>query len=425
MSSHATQASARSLRVCLATEAYYPVYAGGALRFARYAPGLNERGVRLEVLTAVPRPVKAMMSGVATAESGRGDLPPVEVVNGVPVHRVRLSGAGHLRRQLALGRRLLRFCRRPEGPPDVVQLLSAPATLLPALAGLRRSRIPVVVNITMFPNPSSSAFERVLRRVLPTPLNRADHVVVSSTSMGDQLRATGITSPITVIPNGVDLDRFRPPVDALERRGLRNALGIGDDDLVLVYAGGVSPRKGTDLLLAAWARLAPSRPELRLVIVGPRKDLSDPGLERFRQRLASLTAASGAGDRVRFVGLVENVEDYLRAADIFVFTSRREGMPNALLEAMASGLPVVTTRFVTVPAELGEPGKHYLLADLDAESLAGQLKRLTEDPVLRAELGRAAHEWVRATLALDRSLDLYATLYREMANGRRGRRQRG
>ncbi|MBX6362406.1 MAG: glycosyltransferase family 4 protein [Gemmatimonadetes bacterium] len=409
------------MRVCLATEAYYPIYAGGALRFARYAPGLRARGIRLEVLTAAPRLFKAAMSGVPTAD-GRDGLSPFEVIDSVPVHRVRLPAKGHLGRQFHLGRQLLRFCRRPDGPPDVVQLLSAPATLLPALAGLRRSRIPVVVNITMFPNPSPSTLERVLRRALPAPLNRADHVVVSSTLMGDQLRATGTTAPITVIPNGVDLDRFRPPADALERRRLRNALGLGDDELVLVYAGGVSPRKGMDLLLAAWARLAPSRPELRLVIVGPRKDLSDPGLGPFRDRLASLLAASGAADRVRFAGLVENVEDYLRAADIFVFTSRREGMPNALLEAMASGLPVVTTRFVTVPTELGEPEKHYLLAELDAESLAGQLERLAEAPGLRAGLGRAAHEWVTATMALDRSLDLCAALYQELADRRRGRR---
>jgi glycosyltransferase involved in cell wall biosynthesis len=149
--------------------------------------------------------------------------------------------------------------------------------------------------------------------------------------------------------------------------------------------------------------------------VGPRLDLADPTLKTFHWKLESLVAASGAADRVHFVGQVENVEDYYRAADVFVFTSQREGVPNAVLEAMASRLPVITTPFLGLPDEFGRPDEHYLLAEYDPSLLSSLIEIVLGDRDLRTRVGMSARKWIEEQMDVERSLDRYAALYRGLA----------
>ena len=113
--------------------------------------------------------------------------------------------------------------------------------------------------------------------------------------------------------------------------------------------------------------------------------------------------------------MAEDVEEHLRAADAFVLASEREGTPNSVLEAMATGLPSVLTRFIGFSERIGRPDEHYLLAQRDAQSLADAVGALLEKPDLRKRLGESARRWVADTLDSERSLDRYAALYRELA----------
>ena len=112
---------------------------------------------------------------------------------------------------------------------------------------------------------------------------------------------------------------------------------------------------------------------------------------------------------------MRNVEDYLRASDMFAFPSFREGMPNVVLEAMSSGLPVLMTPFIGLSDELGRAGREYLLADHDPKSIAAVLTELIEDGGLREKLGQQARRWVENNLDIEGSLDRYAALYYELA----------
>lgn len=159
------------------------------------------------------------------------------------------------------------------------------------------------------------------------------------------------------------------------------------------------------------------------MIAGPRTDLIDPRLAEFRSTIEHLLQQPGS-DRVHFTGLVEDIEAYYRAADIFVFASRREGMPNAFLEAMATGLPVVTTPFIGRADELGNVDEHYLLVDAEPRDFAERLESLIDDPRTRRRLGTAARTWVSEHMPLSRSLDRYAAAYREIVDLKR-RRDRG
>ena len=233
--------------------------------------------------------------------------------------------------------------------------------------------------------------------------------------MRQQMLDLGVSVRMEYIPNGVDLKRFRPPTTIEEKLQTRRLLGLQENQTVISTVGAVHPRKGTDFLLEAWNRLTDRFPNAHLYIIGLRKDLTYPDLKEFGHKLQSLINASGAPERIHFTGLIRNVEEYLRASDIFVFPSQREGMPNVVLEAMASGLPVILTPFVGLSAELGKANREYLLADREADSLATVLNKLLENRSMLEKMGKKARRWVEDTLDLDRCLDRYALLYYELA----------
>jgi glycosyltransferase involved in cell wall biosynthesis len=167
----------------------------------------------------------------------------------------------------------------------------------------------------------------------------------------------------------------------------------------------------------AFVSLHRSFPQARLLLVGPRHDLARPDLAGFHQRLQEMVG--GAGDQVIFTGPVSDVQPYLQAADLLVFPSRREGMPNVVPEAMASGLPVVMTPFIGLPVEFGKAGEQYLLSSWEPADLAQNIRCLLEDEALRDALGRAARDWVARHLDLEQSLDAYMDLYCSPGRGRK------
>lgn len=405
--------------VCLASQLFYPIYSGSGFQFLQYLPGLQARKVQVRVFTGTPTLSVAQASSVeVTWQACRpGEMLPMEMVRGVPVHRVRLPDAASIQRSILYGRTLVRFCQQPDYRPDLIQFVEPPLWAVPWLPKLRYLNIPMVGTYMLPAELSSNPVKRALqRRYWRLPFQLVNCVVVNSTVMRERLRNLGVTTSIEVIPNEVDLQRFRPAANSETRQEIRQPLGIGEEEPLIVTVGSVEPRKGTDLLLAAWVQLAPRCSHSHLVIVGPRWDLADPALEDFRRKLEALVAASGAPDRVHFVGRVENVEDYLRAADVFVFTSLREGVPAAVFEAMASGLPVITTPFLGLPDEFGQPNEHYLLVDRDPNLLSSLIEKVLKERALRAKMGLSARQWVEAQMDVERSLDRYATLYRELVN---------
>lgn len=393
--------------VCLSTLRYHPVYAGPAIRFRRYAPGLAKRGIELDVVTI------GESDGNGSSPNGRDWTAHPADVDGVPVYRVPAEASMGLRAEVALSRGMVRYSQSVRRP-GVIQLLSLSQWFVPWLYRLRRERIPMVFTRTMVRDPSVATY-----KLLPmVPAYRLlDCVVVSSGIMRDSLRREGITGRVEVIPNGVDVQRFRPVESEEEKRWIRGKLGLPVDSELIVFIGGfLSERKGVDILAEAWRILGPKRPQATLVLVGPQPDASrKPGQEAFIARVESSLEASGARDRVVFTGAVDNVADYLRAADVFVFPSRREGMPNVVPEAYACGAAAVLTPFIGLPAEFGRAGEQYLLAEHQPESLAAAVEEVLDNPERRRQLSQSARDWVVRELDLELSLDKYAALYRDLA----------
>jgi UDP-glucose:(heptosyl)LPS alpha-1,3-glucosyltransferase len=186
---------------------------------------------------------------------------------------------------------------------------------------------------------------------------------------------------VVVAHNGVDALRFSPAVRVAHRGPLRTALGVEAQDLLLLFVGRGFARKGLATLLAALAR-CDEAPRLVLAVVGREA----PG------RWQALAARLGVAGRVRFVGHAVAPERYYAAADVFVLPTLFDPFANATLEAMASGLPVVTTRR-NGAAEILTPGTDGLVLEqaTDVEALAETLRGL-RDPARREALGAGARQ---------------------------------
>ncbi len=227
-----------------------------------------------------------------------------------------------------------------------------------------------------------------VRRVARAALRHADWLTACSDDLRDRAIALGAdASRAETIPYGVDVERFRP--DAAWRVEGRRTMGVGPDDLVLFTAGRFVRKKGFEYLIDAVGRLAPRWPALRLVIAGG-GDL-DAGLrDRARER--------GVADRVIFPGVLgqDAVAACLTAADIAVVPSVHDeagnvdGLPNTVMEALASGTALVATRVGGIPSVVEHGRTGWLVPERDADALAAALERLLGDSRARSELGAAA-----------------------------------
>ena len=182
------------------------------------------------------------------------------------------------------------------------------------------------------------------------------------------------------------------------------------------------PRKSPDQVLRAWRMLLEQYPDTHILLVGPRADTHDPKNREYGEEIAELVATSGAPDQVHFAGIVDNVCDYLRAADIFVLASKREGTPNSVLEAMATGLPCLVAPYIGISAAIGEAGIHYRPVSRSPESIASALADLLRDPAAAAQLAQRGQRFVRKNADQQESLDRYADLYRDVAARAKARR---
>lgn len=406
--------AAANIDLFLASAHFFPTHGGAQLRYLRYIPGLRERGIKTQVLTGTPKRKK---NNPATGTSDSDRLAP-EIRADIPIHRMPLPEKAGWLRSIAFNQAVLRFCHKPGYRPQVIQLVSSlqPRSIF-WMSRFKKLDAALVYAFTLpIKWPANPIKRAIRRRTLRYLYRQMDCIIVNSRQMQAQMLDLGVDSRMVFIPNGVDHQRFSAAQDAKTVRTARSALGIGEDHTVITTVGAVHPRKGSDLLIEAWGRLARRYPKAHLYIVGLRKDLGYPKLEAFRRRVQDLVAASGAADRIHFTGLVRNVETYLKASDIFVFPSQREGMPNVVLEAMASRLPVVLTPFIGLSEDFGRAGREYLLAERNAEALAETIEMLLEDESLRARLGANACHWTRLHLDINQSLDRYADLYRELAS---------
>lgn len=214
---------------------------------------------------------------------------------------------------------------------------------------------------------------------------RADLVLANSSAVRDLLaREEAVPrSRVVVVPNFVDDEAFVPDPRPWSR-ALRRELELPEDTLVFGIVARLSEEKGHDVLLRAYARAAEAFPTNHcLVLIGDGPE---------RDRLRALAEELKLGSHVRFIGYRKPAPNLHAHLDVSLLTSRSEGFPNSVIEAMAASRPIVATRVGGV-ADAIEHGASGLLVEPDAvEPLADAVRLLASSPELRARIGRAAFE---------------------------------
>jgi len=247
------------------------------------------------------------------------------------------------------------------------------------------------------------------------PRNRATRWLYGAASdrivtTGERLRAqvteeSGVApSRVVSIPTGIDLERFRPG----DRAQARRDLGLAPDAPLVGIVATLRSWKGHRFLLDAIASL--SRPGLQLAIVGDGPQ---------REALGAQVDRLGIGERVTFAGNRDDVAPWMRAFDVFCLPSyANEGVPQSLMQAMACGLPVVTTAVGSIPEIVADGINGVVVPTQDARALAQALAGLLDDPARRAALGARALADARERFGEERMVERMIDVFREAAAAR-------
>jgi glycosyltransferase involved in cell wall biosynthesis len=222
----------------------------------------------------------------------------------------------------------------------------------------------------------------ILSKPIIRVLNTADAIVCENNNLKTFLVSKGLNSKIiTLIRNGINFDYFQPG-DSIKAR---KYLGLKNDQLILLSIGSLNKNKNHTLLINAFSEIVTSKSSLHLYIIG--KGEEQVGLKKQIKKLK-------LEQKITLLGLLDHksISEWMKAADIFILPSRNEGTPNSLLEAMASGLPVIASQVGGIPELIQENIEGLLFKSDSKDDLKEKLNKLIKDNQLQELLGKNAQK---------------------------------
>lgn len=311
---------------------------------------------------------------------------------------IEFLGARAFWQVLPIARRLERlFASRP---PKLVQTFLFHANLVGRIAA-RRAGVPRVVSGIRVAEPRRWHLwaDRLTAKGV-------DRFVCVSQSVARYSEGRGglPAEKLVVIPNGIDADRY-PATSAASASSLK----IPNGRCLITCAGRLEPQKGVGWLIETAPGWLDRLPDCDLLIVGKGPQ---------REKLQRLCRSKGISDRVHFVGWRADVPEILAASRLLVLPSRWEGMPNVLLQAMASGLPVLASDVEGVRELLGAEADRQTVEPGDSAAFGQKLVRLASESRLAAELGEANRQRAREEFSVGRMVASYQSLWESLVGTR-------
>lgn len=372
-------------------------YSGEAIQLRALGPRLQAAGVEVRVLT----------SHVARRDAE-------DEVDGVRV--IRLAAPAGLRRSARFAQRMPMWLLRHRREWDIVHIHSTARSALAALAATRILGKKSMLKFTLMGSDDAiTVRESRLSGIKMRLLRLADAYAAPSTALAESVWAAGLPAErVARIPNGVDLSKFAPPTEderARLRENLLDRFQWPHDAVLALFVGGIEPRKGIGVLARAWPDVVRRVPHARLLLVGPRDGARAETAAQFENDLR----AAGVAETAALAGFTGRPEDFYRAADLFVFPSRGEGLPNALIEAHAAGLPSVAAQIEGVTDDVVDEGNTGLIVPQDdVAELARALVALMQDDTRRRQMGLAARARAVECFSLDHVARQYVDLYAKL-----------
>jgi len=382
-------------RILMLSRFFPPEYSGAALQAISLAKQLRERGHHVEFIAQRwPR------------------LSPAAVIDGFPVTRLE-AGRGEKHRELRYWWNLMKFLVRRRGDFDFLH--SHGAYYTDAIIGLLGPAfgMKTLAKASLANNDLHSIGNSLYGRLHGFMLRRIDACIAISRDLEAEFLDAGVGREKTVfLPNGVDTGRFRP-ASLEEKNALRIKTGLPVEQAVALYVGVFDARKNIEWLMQQWHLNDAFGTNALLVAVGPQSRDDPDG--NFKRSIESL--AESSPDRLRVVGHTDDIADYYRAADLFFLPSYREGLPNALLEAMACGLPAVAAN-ASGTRELVHEGETGFLFGIDDPVSLERAVTQALGPA-SAQLGAAARNLVERQYSVRQLAVRYEELYTQLL-GRSG-----
>ncbi len=400
----------RPLRVCFLIGKYPPQFGGHGIQTRRTIPFLRSRGFEASVLAY------------------RIDQPLLDPPTGgqETVHRTLDPGSG----RMATIHRVWQFRRHLRDNRDRYDIVHSAFLgweFLLNIPYFKALGLPLVFEMLLLGGDDPLTLSREwLGGTKLRLLRGVDAWVGIAGAFLPRLRATGIPEErFRLIYCGVDVDSYRPASEE-NKRALRASLGLPAGARIAVSVGSVIPRKGMDRVVKAWARLSPVPGRDLLIIAGPASATDGLAVRDlgYVEDLRRLAEAPGVAGTVRFIGRVDRVQDYLAAADLFVFLSRQEGLGTVILEAQACGLPCVVSPLDGIASEIVAEGKTGVIVRNpdDAAAAAAVLESLLSDGTRLQAMGGEARRQAVARFSFETRAAALETLYRETLGTRPARR---
>jgi len=383
----------------MVTGAYAPETSGASLQCRNLIRALRDRA-DFTVLTTSTDPA----------------LPWNSIVDDTQVRRVTVDPNSHSSKAFAIERMASSFLELASGI-DIVHLhgVSQKSMLVIALAKLLGKKI--VIKLTSFGHDDPASI-RAKGALTWAAYRQADRFIGVTPRFAEGFDATGLEeSRFVFIPNGVDLDRFKPSSVGV-RAEFQNQLRIPTGDPVILFVGFFSPEKNPDVLFDAWLSLFERGVRSTLVLVGATRGPYYEIDAGIADRIKSKVAKRGLSESVVFVEAADNIEHYFRAADVFALPTAREGLPNVLLEAMASGVPPVITQLEGVTDWIVTSGvTGELVPAVDSEAFADAIEGLLASRERREAIGAAARAHVAEHFSLGATAQKTLEVYQELLKG--------
>ncbi|MGD2205253.1 MAG: glycosyltransferase family 4 protein [Anaerolineae bacterium] len=376
--------------VCMICTEFYPLVGGMQTHTLQLSRHLQRHGVHVTVMTR-----------------HYDNLPSFERVDGVDVHRVFTWNRSWAGASLSFTLASIQFLIQQRAK---YQIIHSHQVYSPATIGLIGQSL---LGKKLVVNPHRGGYlgdvyrlseRRFGQQRLALLRDKADCFIVISREIEKELQQIGVPqSKLKFIPNGVNTDHF-VPVEDRRKEHLKQRLDLPKGPIV-AFVGRLVPAKNVSLLVDLWERFPDTGAHLLILGDGPR-----------RASLENSCQDKGLTDKVLFTGNVENVAQYLQCSDIYVLPSLTEGLPVALLEAMACSLPVVASSVGGVPELLQDGVNGFLVSPGNAQDFHDKLATLLVDRELQHKMGSQARQTILSNYSLSTISERYLALYKDLLN---------
>ena len=401
---HPTSRPSQQLpRICMLLESYAPVVGGMETQARILCRNLASRGFAVTIVTRRPS------RGTAKHQT----------TNGVEIHRIAPVGPSSRLRWI-LAATCFPWLLAHHRLYDVIlvpgfRTLGAPAVIAAAIL-----RKPCILKADSCGEMSGTFFETGLQRLGTTQrsgpfrwlvelrnriLLQASRFISLSTEITNELLRSGVPeNRISTIPNTYDTQLFRPL--PAEKKRLRRELDLPADKRIVIYTGRLVSYKGVPLLVDAWKKLAQQHPNSILLLVGG----GGVDIDNCEETLRRTVKKEGLEDQILFTGEQSNVHQYLQASDIYAFPSQNESFGISVVEAMACGLPVVSSSAGGLRDLINDGVDGLMIPPGDAAALTASMNRVLDDSELCAKLGENAAQSALQRFSEDAVTLQYANL---------------